>query len=544
MKLKFEQHLYTSTDPEFETVAKSSGIEGSLQHTLEQNSIYFLPSELLYDDNAQGPTKYIYYRAAENNFVFGRGVYLYKDSLGRPGNYIFHNLVLSASDFALAEFNAAALLQALIATNVFTDQVSTELNSIELSVEIETPQYNQKAKEALPSLISALQENGNVLLRASSEATLNLLALLYHLVPFTARQNTGFDTYSYGSGGVRGFFSLPSGEFFTDNQNRNLTCNLENFSLTTGGTAIEVSPYATTMNQLAQNKSTVYCRRLLYLENIYNLNYSEFLTEIRNTETSDYYTLFGKELKARISGQHDWALFTHFWPYLPNLDTYFADGQLVNALLQSLESDSADDNIEALYSKFEAWVTNQIVSDQGEPLAADQQLLKTYLGRLSLDDAGQLAPLLLKTLELLKKHYEGGLENTIYELLLSRAAEQLFNNDYAAALYKVVKKYDDGEQPPLGFMRELFYCIRKKKITADLLEFDFLQLPETHTSAAIRLVLLVLVDAGKERKMIKHFDNLAEKQSAAFLEKLQSSSQHPAIARAFEAWQQQKTGEN
>ena len=71
MKLKCEEHLFTSSKKGFSTVYISESIPKEEKRVLEDYSVYILPPELLYKDDVKTPVKYVFYPLGQKKIVVG-----------------------------------------------------------------------------------------------------------------------------------------------------------------------------------------------------------------------------------------------------------------------------------------------------------------------------------------------------------------------------------------------------------------------------------------------------------------------------------------
>lgn len=206
--MKLEQHFYTSGKPEFMTVAVTDGLSRDEQLQLEQHSVYFLPVSLHYQDNVTTPVKYIWYPLGVDRFVLGRAVYKGKDSLGRTGNYLFHNLVFSTADLlTCGRVNPVSLLKQLRDQRIFRDDAPQfAIQPIELNPDL-TGFQNLSSLQTVPrDLLLRLLYAGihadtltqPVLLLGAADACLDVLEQLYDILPYDARLQRSVDTYAYG----------------------------------------------------------------------------------------------------------------------------------------------------------------------------------------------------------------------------------------------------------------------------------------------------------------------------------------------------------
>jgi len=205
--MKLEQHFYTSGKPEFITVAITDGISRDERIQLETNSIYFLPVSLHYQENITTPVKYVWYPLGENLFAVGRAIYKGKDSLGRTGNYLFHNYVGVKDDLmAVCHANPVSLIKCLRQQNMFRDDAPDgDIQPIDFAdknvVVPETGPQNLP-REVLQRMLHACLEyhalHQPVLLAGTEDECLDFLEQIYTVLPYEVRLALQVDTYAYG----------------------------------------------------------------------------------------------------------------------------------------------------------------------------------------------------------------------------------------------------------------------------------------------------------------------------------------------------------
>lgn len=245
--MKLEQHIYTSGKTEFTTIAATSGINRDERIRLENHSLYILPGTLLYKDDQPKPTKYIFYPLDEYRLVIGRAIYIGKDSLGRPGNYLFHNFIIYKEDFMWLNLNPARLIKLLEGKELFRDKIPEEpLNVIELPVdEMRRTQNDSLSISRIPSLQRDLILNlvyfcfnhkslqRPLLLTGTDKEYLDFLEWLYNLLPYNLREKISFDTYSYGTNLGFPIMGIPDEVEFQQNISYSLKLDLKTWQYTT-----------------------------------------------------------------------------------------------------------------------------------------------------------------------------------------------------------------------------------------------------------------------------------------------------------------------
>lgn len=208
--MKLEQHFYTSGKTEFETVAVTEGISRDERIILENHSIYFLPVSLHYQEDITTPVKYMWYplhEDREDRFVLGKAVYKGKDNLGRTGNYLFHNIVLSKEDLIICCYiNPVSLIMALERNGIFQSDVPEHsVQVLDLSSdEIKEPpsDFPDIPRDLLLQIFYVCVHFDAVhqplLLTGTDKECLEFLERLYALLPYDVRMKLCVDTYAYG----------------------------------------------------------------------------------------------------------------------------------------------------------------------------------------------------------------------------------------------------------------------------------------------------------------------------------------------------------
>ncbi len=254
-QLVLEQHLYSSDSIRgFSTIACTDGINKAERIAVENASIYRLPAPLLYEEGIKTPNKYVYYTLEGDRIVIGRGVQAGRDALGRPGNYIFHNLITSVShdSWFNTPFNPAKLIKAAEAADVFLDAVPTitELKQIvlpERQMESQEPGKREMVDErlALQILYSCTRINLKeqpILLQGSEADQLDFLEWLFDVLPFSIRLKLSFNTYSFGAYSGYDVLGLPNETEYRQPMDAVFVINLPECTLTGGPVAAGVPP--------------------------------------------------------------------------------------------------------------------------------------------------------------------------------------------------------------------------------------------------------------------------------------------------------------
>ncbi len=240
------QHVYTSGKREFETVAACEDISKEEQLRLESKSLYVLPASLMYAENPAAPHKYIFYQLNEKRCVVGRAVYIGKDGLGRPGNYLFHNLIINSSDFEKLYNNPLALIKHIKKEAGFIDSIPQDPALPPLSVDMTIPDTNSyqnfsNDNRLIHALWEVVQHSENikkpVLILGNENDILEVAEwIIAALAPVELRTKISFDSYSYNVNTNSTIVALPSLNEYRQSiafsikikpQNREFSINIE-----------------------------------------------------------------------------------------------------------------------------------------------------------------------------------------------------------------------------------------------------------------------------------------------------------------------------
>ncbi len=248
--MRLEQHIYTSGEKEFITIASTQGINREDQLKLENNSLYILPGSLLYKNEHEKPNKYIYYPLNEERFVVGKAIYIGEDKMGRPGNYLFHNYVISKSDFKVFYLNPASLIKLIEDSGAFKNSIPGEsLKNYEI-LESDIKKYSDTMPVMKKDLIlvllyycfSCVLQNSPLLLSGTDKEYLDFLEWLYRILPIDLREKISFDTYYYGTSlGIK-IIGIPDSSEFQQSVSYSLKLNLSTQQYSSNYSAKETIP--------------------------------------------------------------------------------------------------------------------------------------------------------------------------------------------------------------------------------------------------------------------------------------------------------------
>lgn len=319
--MKLEQHFYTSGKTEFTTVAVTKGISREERIKLENQSIYFLPVSLHYQENITTPVKYVCYPLNEKRFVVGKAVYIGKDSLGRTGNYLFHNIIVSKEDLMVSShFNPVKLIKRLEEQQVFRTEVPE--HSVKV-LELDVPQtfpFATSYKLGPPQRDLLLQilyicvfhefVYQPLLLLGTDQECLEFLEWLYIVLPYHIREELCVDTYAYGvSLGFQIIGSLEEEEF-RQGLISSLTLHLANLQHTSYLDMPEISKHLSFITDMAASE------RMEELNDVYSLEYC--LRRDNYTRFKQEYREISLELQDVIWDFHEGTLLKHI---VAELDT-------------------------------------------------------------------------------------------------------------------------------------------------------------------------------------------------------------------------------
>lgn len=471
--MKLEQHFYTSGKTEFTTVAATEGISREERIKLENHSIYFLPVSLHYQENITTPVKYIWYPLNEERFVVGKAIYKGKDSLGRTGNYLFHNIIVSKQDLMTSSrFNPVKLIIWLEEQQVFKTEVP--VHSVR-GLELDVPQTS-------PFAISPKNANGDVcgtpqrdlllqilyicvfhefvhqplLLIGTEKECLEFLEWLYIILPYHIREEICVDTYAYGvSLGFQIIGSLEEQEF-RQGLTSSLTLHLANLQHTSYLDMPEISRHLAFITDMAASQ------RMKALNDVYSLEYC--LKQDNYTRFKQEYRVLSPELQDVIWGFHEGTLLKHI---VAELDTelllmvqdklsveditiLYAAPEMINQLVETGNSK----NLELIAH----WMCTEGDNTRFYPfLFKSPSLWEVFLERIR--SHPQEAEFLLDPARAFQAYYSPEFEKTLLEKTLTflpyvkkerKLTKEFFKALDALPQMGAAQMDSTSEQPPMG----------------------------------------------------------------------------------------------
>jgi len=319
--MRLEQHFYTSGKTEFTTVAVTKGISREERIKLENHSIYFLPVSLHYQENIITPVKYICYPLNEERFVVGKAVYIGKDSLGRTGNYLFHNIIVSKEDLMTScRFNPVKLITWLEEKQVFKTEVPRhsvkvlELDLPQTSPVVSSHKLVTLQRDLLLQVLYVCIHHEFVhqplLLIGTEKESLEFLEYLYIILPYHIREELCVDTYAYGvSLGFQIIGSIEDEEFW-QGLTSSLTLHLANLQHTSYLDMPEPSKHLAFITDMAA------AERIEELNDVYSLEYC--LRQDNYTRFKQEYREISSDLQDVIWDFHEGTILKHI---VAELDT-------------------------------------------------------------------------------------------------------------------------------------------------------------------------------------------------------------------------------
>ncbi len=223
ININIDHHLFGKLpDRDFSTVFSSIEFDKETLRILELNSRYSLPTSLLYSDKEK-PKKYVFYKL-KNWFVFGRGIDYGRDEFNRPGNFLFHNILVNVNELENKDIKPVELLN-FFDKHTFTDKIDLneklypknitiikEPNDLFLLTNLVN---NEKIINYLYSLIFNYKSfNSKVIwLIGYNDQTFKFLNTLFYLIPerfwFQIYFNTLLDNSSEIPNGISVICTLP-----------------------------------------------------------------------------------------------------------------------------------------------------------------------------------------------------------------------------------------------------------------------------------------------------------------------------------------------
>ncbi len=471
--MRLGQHIYTSGKTEFTTVAATEGLTRDERIQLENHSLYILPTPLLYQEECQTPLKYVFYPLGKDRFVIGKAIYAGKDSLGRPGNYLFHNLIIAKEDFLIcSHFNPVSVIRHIEKTGLFTETIPEEpLTMLEVC-----PDEIESAPDSLPNvrddllshLLHACVNHKSLqhplLLHGTDQECLEFLAGLYPLLPYYLRMELSFDTYTYGVNLDFRILGLPENSEFRQSLAPSLTLHPVTWQYTSTLDTQEAS------KRLALMTTMISAGKVPELNTVYSLEYCLGIEDYAQFNAE--YREVSQEIKDVILGVHKETLLHHIADRKDAELLRLIQGRIVVEDLQILSTSpemvyqfvaTKDSKIERLFAEW-------LCAGKGDMAACYpflfefHRLWQAFLERIKTQpqDVGAL----LGPLQIFLKYYASQYEETLLDamftilpsLLKEKKLAKKFLNVFETlpkpdteemTLLRTAVKYDLSEEPGL-----------------------------------------------------------------------------------------------
>ncbi|MBN1411833.1 MAG: hypothetical protein JW969_13375 [Spirochaetales bacterium] len=514
MTTQFEQHIYTSGEREFTTVAVTKGLTEGQIIELEQNSLYFLPETMMAKPTGNNPVKYVFYRI-DDLFVFGRGIYAGKDSMGRDGNYFFHNFIMTRDDFKAWDYHPVNVIRSLIASGCFLSSQPASLTPLTMEARgFDTPNSSKPAIDEtqmsiLLAALFAFPKHGKpVMARAGENDIFNALHTIYTLSPFSIRQSLGFDTYGYGAALPVAIFSLPPDDLFTLHTVPGIEWNLASGSIKVN---LQTSPRA----ELADNLSRLFMKDspslingLLGMFDIFTRDTSAFLQQInrQNPEVRQkFYDLFKKEILSYILNHNDVEILSAFSGTMSfnSFAQVFSSGQILAQVLAK--------NDTALNRQIIKWILSAKNPDLDLLFASASLLERMFadideliMNKKFTYQEVRIPVLFLHFLDFIRNRNDEQLEWKFAMYFFEWQKQHRLEKKELKLAASLFSKLHAKKLPQIEFMSKFFTLAYKGKIKPDWFKTGFSELEDNQKSHVIHTVLS-LFNKKKNEKAFASF---------------------------------------
>lgn len=514
--MRLEQHIYTSGKTEFTTVAATDGLSREDRIHLENHSLYILPTALLYQEDCQTPVKYAFYPLGEDRFVVGKAVYAGKDSLGRPGNYLFHNLIITKEDLlACSRFNPVNVIRYMEKKGLLRETVPEEpLTVIELSPdEIESPTHALPhiRDDLLSRLLYACLNHKSlqhpVLLHGTDQECLDFLAWLYPLLPYQLRMELSFDTYTYGvSLGFR-ILGLPEDSEYRQSLTPSFTLFPASGQYTSSLDIREPS------KRLALMKTMITAGKVSELNIIYSMEYCLQIEDYARFNKK--YREVSQEIKDVILDFHKETLLRHIANQKDAELLQLIQGQI---MVEDLEILSASPEMIHRFVETEDLRSARVFADwfcagKGDMAACYPflfeftSLWQVFLERITAkpQDIGAL----LEPLKMFAAHYTSRYEGTLLEAMFMVLPVLLEERKLAKKFLKVFETLPKPDSKEITLLRTAvkYDLSEEADLLENLLDSDLAILSETQQKKVLNVILRGVFEQ-KPEDMEKHLNRL------------------------------------
>ncbi len=517
--MKLEQHLYTSRKTEFTTVAITDGLSRDDRLLLEKNSLYILPASLMYQEQIETPIKYVFYPLDAERVVFGNAIYIGKDSLGRPGNYLFHNFIARQDDFlTFFGLNPVTLIRYLERHDLFRTDVPKEAcNPVDIapspygSPPLSFPKLRQ---EALSQVLYICLHHDTVqlplLTHGQSGDCLDFLERLYPLLPFELRTELSFDTYTYGVHEGFRIQGLPDRPEYHQNLSPSVTLHLAQSQLSVTSEIPPPSKRLTMIHGLIAARNLDMLTRVYELEfELYKGDYEAFIAKFRDVslDTSNIILDFHREsLLQHIAITHDSELLRLIQHQIgiEDLNRLVDAPEMIHCFLEPERKRHSD--------VFSEW----LCSGKADKTACYPFLFewlsvwKIFLERVA--SSPERITDLLPPCRLLPAHYQPEFEELLLDELLAVLPTVAAEKKFAKEFLKILTVLPEPDSEPLTLLRTAVIAGLKKDAAhlTTLLTLDLSSLSEGRQWPVFGILLKGILSTKDSEKMQQQLNDLLQ----------------------------------
>jgi hypothetical protein len=499
-----DQQLYSSGQRGFTTLAASAGLSIEDKLELEKRSIYQLPGSLVYNEDSYKPEKLVFYRLNDDRYVIGRAIDFGKDRLGRPGNYLFHNLIVRKGDLVGSRFNPARLARAMMARSLFANALPDNkvLERLEYAVDnaeehmglrlIRDPELNLAI---FHTCLDGNLSRNPIVVQGSQEDMLDFLEWLFSLLPYQIREQISFDTFGYNSPSGFSIIGLPADKSFARDIPHSINISLLDNTYQLNIDIYQPSHIARYIASMATDAKLGEAEAFSRLQHDLRVGDIEGFDDGFKAASEDVKAIiiaFNKqEVLQGIASGGCWSIL----PYLfDNLDKDDIDYLAVNPkLLLQLVTPANQELLDVLAT----WLLS---SPQGRDhyflLFNSPDLWKTFLKKLERSTVSG-TDLMIKILELLQQQqrYSSEYEMDLYSYLFPKLSQLRANHRHAASLAKALSALPaaglekDGAMVNLLRYGAVLSLTSDSRILAKLLHKDLSRLPRSYLPIITSIVL-------------------------------------------------------
>ncbi len=375
--------------------------------------------------------------------MVGRAIYAGKDSLGRTGNYLFHNYVISRDDLmTTCQGNPAGLIKCLRRQNFFQEEApSGDIQPISLADDVfgdipttgsRTTGTRNLAPDLLQRVLHACLDSGSlrqpVLLLGTEDECLDFLEQIYTVLPYNVRLSLQVDTYAYGVSLGFPIIGSMDDDVFRQGLSSSFTLRLSNLETTVHDEFPAPSRYLTMLLGMITAGDMDALNDLFILE--YLLTQQQFAAFKQKFQQASpdirriLWDLYSSLLLNHITAEQDMALLRMIRPLLKveNIDTLYLAPELIGELIE-------DYNPAAL-SLVAQWLCAPGSKELFYPtLFVSEPLWVAWLAAIQAHP--ETAQSLIQPLKAFAQNYSVSLEKTLLEHLLPLLPSLLENRKLA-----------------------------------------------------------------------------------------------------------------